>query len=259
MRVPRHRHLRQLLTVSCCLIACSTVSSAQASRTTVLDFVTGSQFEDYLRVLQIAGLEPLGQWSIRGFSPRAISKRAMADSVGPWVLQKNFRNVAIGPSSIGLGMTFNSAYPYGANDGPVWAGRGLTLVANAGISGRAGPFWFALSPKVFYATNTAFELFDNQRSGALAYNNGPYPDVVDYPQRFGSGPYSRLDPDASSIRFDSRFLSVGVSTANEWIGPATEFPFLLGTNAPGFPHLFITTGESWNLWLARVHSRGLWG
>src|SRR2546423_4866954 len=162
MRGLRHRHLRQLLTVTCCLIACSTLSRAQASRTTTLDFATGSEFEDYLRVLQFAGLEPLHPWSIRGFSPRTISRFAAADSAGPWALRNNFRNGPVEPGSLGLGATFNSAYPYGANDGPVWAGRGLTLIANAGIAGHAGPFSFAVSPKAFRAGNTAFDLLDNR-------------------------------------------------------------------------------------------------
>jgi hypothetical protein len=255
----RHRHLRQLLTIGCCLLACSTPSISQTLRTTTLDFGTGSEFENYLRVLQVAGLEPLHPWSIRGFSPRAIARFASADTAGPWAVARGFSNRPLEVGSLGLGATFNSAYPYGANDGPVWAGRGLTLIANAGISGHAGPFSFSLSPKAFRASNTAFNLMPNQKSGALRFNNGSYPDAVDYPQRFGDGPYSRLDPDASSIRFDSRPLSIGVSTGNEWIGPATEFPFLLGTNAPGFPHLFISTGDPWNLWLARMQSRVMWG
>src|SRR6202521_5909207 len=143
------RHLRQLLMVSCCLIACSTLSTAQASRTTTLDFATGSEFEDYLRVLQVAGLEPLHPWSIRGFSPRIITEFATADSAGPWALRRNFTNRPVESGSLDLGATFNSAYPYGANDGPVWAGRGLTLIASGGIAGHLGPFSFALSPKAF--------------------------------------------------------------------------------------------------------------
>jgi hypothetical protein len=82
---------------------------------------------------------------------------------------------------------------------------------------------------------------------------------VDLPQRFGSQPYSRLDAGNSSIRFDSRTVTFGISTANEWMGPATEYPFLLGTNAPGFPHLFLGTGEPLNIWIARVHARLMWG
>jgi hypothetical protein len=96
-------------------------------------------------------------------------------------------------------------------------------------------------------------------AGPLAFANGSFPLYVDLPQRFGDKAYSRVDPDASSIRFDSKLVSLGLSTGNEWIGPATEYPFLLGTNAPGFPHVFLGTGEPVNLWLARVHTRLMWG
>ena len=81
MRGPRHRDFRQLLIVSSCLIACATLSGAQASRTTTLDFATGSPFEDYLRILQVAGIEPSQSWSLRGLSPQKIARMAMADSV----------------------------------------------------------------------------------------------------------------------------------------------------------------------------------
>ena len=212
-----------------------------------------------MRLLQISGLVPLRPWSIRGFSPVTAASFAIGDSTGPWALRKNFRNGPIEAGSVGLGATINSAYPYGDNDGPVWAGRGLTLIANAGIAGHLGPLSFRVSPKAFRAGNASFDLLSNGKTGNLAYGNGQYPTSVDFPQRFGNSAYSRVDPDASDVRFDSRFLSAGVSTGDEWIGPATEYPFLLGTNAPGFPHLFITTGDSWNLWFARLHSRVMWG
>jgi hypothetical protein len=61
------------------------------------------------------------------------------------------------------------------------------------------------------------------------------------------------------VRLDSRFISLGVSTANEWIGPATEYPFLLGNNAPGFPHLFVGTGDPLNIWIGRFGARVFWG
>jgi hypothetical protein len=251
----RSRELLLLLT----MLAVSERLAAQASPTTTLDFATGSEYEDYLRVLQVAGLLELRPWSIRGFSPGAITRMATADSAGPWALRKNFRTDKLTVGSMHLGAIVNTNFPYGANDGPVWAGRGITLVAGGGVAGHLGPLSFSLSPKAFVASNAAFDLVPNGQSGSLAYNNGSFPTRVDYPQRFGAKSYSRLDPDASGIRFDSRFLSLGVSTGNEWIGPATEYPFLLGTNAPGFPHLFAGTGEPLNLWLARVQARVIWG
>jgi hypothetical protein len=253
------RQLLPLLLWLCETVVIAGRLGAQASRTTVLDFATGSEFEDYLRVLQVAGMEELYPWSVRGFAPRVIARMAMADSAGPWALRRNFQNTRVVAGSVKLGATVNTSFPYGANDGPVWAGRGITLIGNGGIAGRLGPLSFALAPKAFVTSNAPFDLVPNGRSGPLVYNNGSFPDVVDYPQRFGNKAYSRLDPDASSVRFDTRFISLGVSTGNEWIGPATEYPFLLGTNAPGFPHLFVGTGDPMNLWLARVQARVIWG
>lgn len=253
---------RQLLLLLTCLLGLLATSGrlgAQASGTTTLDFATGSQFEDYLRVLQIAGLEPLQPWSIRGFSPRDITRMASADSAGPWALRKNFHDGMLITGRTTIGATMNTSFPYGANDGPVWAGRGITLVGSAGVGGRLGPLSFTISPTAFITSNAPFTLIPNGQSGKQIYANGSFPNGVDDPQRFGDKAYSRLDPDASSVRLDSRFISLGVSTGNEWIGPATEYPFLLGTNAPGFPHLFLGTGDPVNLWLARVQARVIWG
>jgi hypothetical protein len=54
-------------------------------------------------------------------------------------------------------------------------------------------------------------------------------------------------------------LAAGVSTAHDWWGPAQRFPYILGNNAAGFPHVFAGTGTPANLWLAKLHGRMLWG
>jgi hypothetical protein len=232
---------------------------AQGRSVSMLDFTTGSEYEDYLRVLQIAGKVPLYPWSIRGFSRREIERMALADSTGPWKLRDRFSSSHFSVGPLRLGGTFNSAYPYGANDGPLWAGRGLTVAASGGVSGHVGPLSFAIDPMAFSAANRPFELMPNGGTGLLAFNNGTHAGAVDFPQRFGDHAYSRFDPGNSYLRLDSRFISLGVSTANEWIGPATEYPFLLSSNAPGFPHLFVGTGDPWNIWIGRAQARIFWG
>lgn len=250
---------RILLLALAALLGSASVGAQQSAQLTVLDFATGSGYEDYLRVLQVAGMAPLHPWSLRGFSPREITRLLAADTAGPWSLRDRFtgKGFAIGPFSVRS--TFNSSYPYGANDGPVWAGRGLTSSLSGGFSAHVGPLSIAIAPIAFRAGNADFELLSNGRSGAQAFGHGSFARMIDLPQRFGDSPYSRVDPGASGIRLDSRFLSVGASTANQWIGPATEYPFLLGTNAPGFPHLFAGTGNPVNLWIARAHARLTWG
>jgi len=225
----------------------------------MLDFTAGSEYEDYLRVLQIAGKVPLYPWSIRSFSRREIERLALADSTGPWKLRDRFSPSRFSAGPLRLGATFNSAYPYGANDGPLWAGRGLTVAASGGVSGHIGPLSFAIDPMAFSAMNRPFELMPNGRTGLVAFNHGTFAGTVDLPQRFGDKAYSRVDPGNSYVRLDSRFISLGVSTANEWIGPATEYPFLLSNNAPGFPHLFVGTGDPLNIWIGQVQARSFWG
>jgi hypothetical protein len=39
----------------------------------------------------------------------------------------------------------------------------------------------------------------------------------------------------------------------------TEFPYLLGNNAPGFPHVFVGSPVPWNVWIGRVHARVVYG
>ncbi len=225
----------------------------------MLDFATGSEFEDYLRALQVAELTGPYPWSIRGFSPREIERLVAADTTGPWRLATRSKQAHIAIGTLTTRATFNSGYPYGSNDGPVWAGRGLTTSITLGIAGSAGPLSFTLAPLAFRASNRPFALLNTGFIGRLRFANGIEPGYIDFPQRFGDQPYSRLDLGASAIRFDSKLLSLGVSTANEWIGPATEYPFLLGTNAAGFPHVFAGTGEPLNLGVARIHIRFAWG
>jgi hypothetical protein len=248
------------VTLICLSLVLGQKISAQQSQVTMLDFSTGSEMEDYLRVMQIAGKVPLYPWSIRAFSRREITRLASGDSTGPWKLRNRFKTAPITVGPLRLGATFNSAYPYGANDGPVWAGRGLTSVVSGGLAAAFGPISLAIDPIAFRANNTAFDLLPNGKAGLQSFNRGgEFSDRVDLPQRFGNSAYSRVDPGNSSIRFDTRWVTFGVSTANEWIGPATEYPFLLGNNAPGFPHLFLGTGEPLNVGLGRVHARLMWG
>lgn len=223
------------------------------------EFTAGSELEDYLRALQIAGMAPLYPWSIRGFSRQEVDRLVSIDSVSPWKLRSRFtrNNLSAGP--LVLGTTFNSAYPYGANDGPLWAGRGLTVSATGSVTGYLGAISFAIAPMAFSAANRSFDLLPNGFTGPLAFNHGTYATLVDLPQRFGDKAYSRVDPGNSYVRIDTRFVTVGASTANEWIGPATEYPFLLGNNAAGFPHIFLGTGSPLNVGIGRIHARAMWG
>jgi hypothetical protein len=218
----------------------------------------GSGLERYLRVLQVAGLAPVRAWSIRGFSLHELEDLQPA-TWDPWNLSLSAasgrspaRAYLIRPELRGI---FNSSYPFGFNDGPIWAGKGLTVAVHGGVAARMGPLSLALDPVYFSARNAGFPLLENGLSGPMRFADGQLPTAIDLPQRFGDSPYQRLDAGNSYVRLDFLRLAAGVSTASQWWGPAIDSPLILGNNAGGFPHAFVGTASPVNVGIGRLHAR----
>ena len=224
----------------------------------------GSEMESYLRVLQVGGVVSPYPWSIRAFSPPEVDRLLPADSVHPWSEREQLRPDTSGGLQWRLlrpeaRLIFNSAYPHGGNDGPLWTGRGLTTAVQAGVAARYGPLSLVLAPTFFWAQNAAFEMRPNGYTGPLAFGDARYPERIDLPQRFGDDAYARVDAGQSTLRLDLPVVTVGISSANQQWGPMADHPILLGTNAPGFLHGFLGTSAPLNVWIGRVHGRMVWG
>jgi hypothetical protein len=242
------------------LVAAQSPSATSRIRSEVF---AGSESENYLRYLQSLGLVPLYPWTSRAFSPRELDRIIPSDSAHPW--SARFRRSAthagpveydfIRPTST---VRFNSAFPYGSNDGPVWAGRGLTSSVQAGVALRWKPLSLTIAPMVFRSENSSFDLLPTTNTGVLAFVDPQY-GGVDRPQRFGASAYSQVDPGQSTLRVDLPFVSAGVSTANMAWGPGTEYPLILGNNAAGFPHAFVGTSEPLNIFIGKLHGKVMWG
>ena len=222
----------------------------------------GSVFESYLRYLQSLGKAGAEPWSIRGFSLAETDARAPSDTLHPWANRYEFR----GNGSRSLDFVrptahviVNSAFPSGSNDGPIWAGKGLTTAIQAGVTGEFGPLSIRLAPVAFYAANSEFPLFANNESGALQFGHGQFARQIDLPQRFGDDAYSRLDLGESTIRIDAFGAAAGASTASQWWGPTDVFPYVIGNNAGGFPHFFLGTSKPMDLRFIRFHGRLVYG
>ncbi|MEO7502953.1 MAG: capsule assembly Wzi family protein [Gemmatimonadaceae bacterium] len=241
------------------------ISSAQTSVGGRSEVFAGSELESYLRNLQTAGKSESYPWSIRSFSLAEVDRLASSDSAHPWGERYDLNRK---PESTGFQWDYvrprvsfylNNTFAYGGNDGAVWQGKGLTTSFQAGLSARWGPFSAILAPVAFRAENQSFPLFRNGQSGRLIYADGQYPLALDRPQRYGTLPYSRFDLGQSTIRFDWFGVAAGISTANQWWGPTDTYPYILGNNAAGFPHFFVGTSQPANLWLARLHTRVVYG
>lgn len=240
------------------------VGSAPAQDGGWADLHAGGELDRYLRYLQSLGLVPAYPWGARAFSAVELERLAPPDTGHPWAGRYRFRGAASGESVLSwvsprASIRINTAFPYGYNDGPLWQGRGVTLALDGGFAARVGVLSASVAPSAFMAQNAAFRVLSNGQSGDLAYGDGTLWYAIDRPQRFGAGAYARLDPGQTMLRVDWRSVAIGVSTANQFWGPATEFPVILGNNAAGFPHLFVGTARPVDLWLVKIHGRLLWG
>jgi hypothetical protein len=221
----------------------------------------GGELERYLRVLQLSGAAPLQPWSVRGLSPREIERGFGTMSRHPWERRYRMSRATAGlhvgwvtPQAQAI---FNSAFPFGADDGAVWAGRGLTSVVQGGFSLQQSALSLVIAPVLFRAENGSFDLAPGAEDDPFA--DPRFPEAIDLPQRFGDGAYTRLDPGQSTLRIDLPAITAGVSTANQTWGPGREYPILVGANAPGYPHAFVGTGSPLNVGIGRVHGRFVWG
>jgi hypothetical protein len=224
----------------------------------------GEELEEYLRLLQAAGKSAAYPWSVRGLSSAEVHRLAPRDTVHPWSGRYDFRQDTSRAVELQLHAPrtraiFNSAFPYGGNDGAVWAGRGLTTAVQAGLTARWRQLSLTLAPVLFRAENRSFPLVPHFLSDSAALLDWRRPGQIDLPQRYGEGAYGRIDPGQSTLRADLGPFTAGLSTANQSWGPASEYPLILGNNAAGFLHAFAGTSRPMNLRIGRGHGRFVWG
>ena len=246
------------------LLAATTRGASQAEGRIPIagEVFVGSEVESYLRVLQLRGIVLQQPWSMRPFSPVELERLAPPDTGHPWVARYGFNAAETGTiSSIrpGFSTVVNTTFPYGHNDGALWAGRGVTLAADGGFRVHRGPLSFTVDPIAFVAQNAAFRLMPTGDTGVSRYRDPVYGTEIDLPQRFGNNAYSVLDPGQSTLRMDVGGVTLGLSTANQYWGPAREYPIILGNNAAGFPHLFFGTARPLDLSVLRISARLIWG
>jgi hypothetical protein len=251
------------------MLALALVAGPAAARAQHADPAAGlfvnSEVEQYVRLLQGRGLAPLHLWSIRSFSWQEAERVLPADTVHPWRHWVRDREEGLPDDRIMLlpvetALYYNSAFPYGRRDGPVWAGRGMTAAVEAGVAARHGPLSLVLAPVVYHSRNADFPLahqeWDWPLGSPLADARWPH---IDFPQRFGNEPFTRLDPGQSTLRIDAGGVAAGLSTANQHWGPAISYPMILGNDAPGFLHAFLGSARPVNVGIGRLHGRGVGG
>jgi hypothetical protein len=159
----------------------------------------------------------------------------------------------------GVHTTYNSGFPFSMNDGPVWTGRGLTAAARGGFAARWRVLSVRFEPQVAWTANRPVGIVDNGLTGPARFGDALQPNSIDAPQRFGDRAFATATLGQTTARVDAFGLTVGASTANQWVGPALADPLILGTNAAGFRHAFAGTSRPLNVGVGTAHVRVMAG
>jgi hypothetical protein len=137
---------------------------------------------------------------------------------------------------------YNTHHPYGMNDGSMVQAKGYQMQFSAGVFARIGPLSIQLRPEYVFADNQTFtKLSDVPNGPAFSAPLGLYYNMIDMPDRFGDGDYSKVSLGQSSIRLNAGPVTVGVSNENLWWGPGVRNSLLMSNNASGFKHFTLNT------------------
>ena len=215
----------------------------------------------YLRILQIAGItEDASSYHLRPY---------LYDRVGEtehplinWYdsgegNDGHRKNVSINYHEPVLFQSYNTGLPRGANDGPIWQGRGYNSAFTIGVSGNLGPLHWKFQPVIGFAQNRAYELAPYEPFNNQIYNYRLT--RIDFVQRYGPDTYQWADIGESYV--DLRFIGLraGISNEKVWIGPAVHNPLLFGYNAPGFLHGHLSSNGPVETWIGNFEFSYLYG
>lgn len=136
--------------------------------------------------------------------------------------------------------SFNTAAPYGQNDGALWQGKGYNTSLTAGVRLEGYGLEIMLKPQVSFSQNMEFAYIKPNYSSGNAAIYGYYGVAsIDAPQRFGDKPFFTFDWGDTEIRYSWHSFTVGFGTQSIWLGPAQLNPIIHSNNAASYPKFDI--------------------
>lgn len=153
--------------------------------------------------------------------------------------KKNSRKPNIKWLFAGYGVQHNNNLPIGFNDGNLIPNVGVQQKASIGAQFNWGPLSIHVQPEWVQAENLpATPFLDNAND--INYRRNFYwyiRNKIDNGTQIGNQPFERFYWGQSSVRLNSKKISLGLSTENLWWGPGIRNSLLLTNNASGFMHL----------------------
>ncbi|WP_439504219.1 capsule assembly Wzi family protein [Sediminibacterium sp.] len=144
------------------------------------------------------------------------------------LLKSNSKKIQLLP--ISWNTKFNSHHPFGWNDAGMRMVRGFQQSFSAGFFWKVGPLSVQLQPEYYHINPQNY-----QTTTGFGFNSNK--------------PLSKSYWGQSSIRLNTKSLSLGISTENLWWGPGQFSSLFMSNNAPGFKHVTFNTRKPIKTWM----------
>lgn len=146
--------------------------------------------------------------------------------------------------------SFNTASPYGQNDGALWQGRGYNTSFTTGAKIEGYGFEVTFKPMVTFSQNLKFEINSEIYKNPYSYSfysenikdynsSSKFSHIIDYVQRYGDNAFFDFSFGDSEIRWNWHTFTIGFGTQSPWLGPAQLNPMLGSNNATPYPKIDI--------------------
>ncbi|MDY5047112.1 MAG: hypothetical protein SPE87_05125, partial [Treponema porcinum] len=115
--------------------------------------------------------------------------------------------------------SYNTAAPYGQNDGALWQGKGYNTSLTAGVRLEAYGLELTVKPQLCWQENREFDIMPSNTDSEYGYFWGYGKNIgCDAPQRFGDSSFWTFDWGDTEIRYTWHTLTVGLGTQSIWLG-----------------------------------------
>lgn len=132
--------------------------------------------------------------------------------------------------------SYNTAAPYGQNDGALWQGKGYNTSLTAGARLEGYGFELTLKPQLSFSQNLGFDFMPGVFGSEYSYF---WQGNIDLVQRYGDSSFWTFDWGDTEIRWSWHTLTAGFGFQSPWLGPAWLNPMLGSNNAGTYPKFDI--------------------
>ena len=132
--------------------------------------------------------------------------------------------------------SYNTAAPYGQNDGALWQGKGYNTSLTGGARLEAFGFEATFKPQVSFSQNLGFDYMPGVYGSKYSYF---WAGNIDLVQRYGDTSFWTFDWGDTEVRWSWHTFTVGFGFQSSWLGPAWLNPMLGSNNSGTYPKFDI--------------------